>query len=226
MTKTPTIETTLLRKINHEIMMNNFDQECYQEALITGMSNKNSTLKNYTQLRLHQLRKSTAQGLAEKRESSFLSTTQLPTRISQKSSEKDQKRSRRKRQKLRLLETFIGSVILLLGSTSSLFCLWSHTGKDLSGFPYLPALMAIIAIQLVPWALKKSTLCNHLTAITSLCILIGGISCASGFLLLKNPPKKTAHEKHQATQSLPTLTIVPTKGKQSPKEETLALYNK
>ena len=205
-------------------MMNDFDHTCFQEAIRTGSGTKNSTLKHYNRIRLQNLTELNESD-EDLQPSSFLSTEDLPKNIPQKDYEESQQRSKRLRRKLLGLETIFASIVLLIGTASCALCLWSFTGKPMLDFPYTAAIIVALGLQALPWIIKCASPCSHGTAISGLCIIIGGLSFVAAVGLIKKNPNKDPQVKSEAPNVPPTIMILPVIEKGSPQEEIVAIHN-
>lgn len=156
---------------------------------------------------------------------SYLPTEQLPQKAPPQDYHRNTQKKRQLRKKLILLEITFGNIVLLIATISSFLCLWSFSGKSISEFPYAPAALVALGIQVLPWIIKSATPCTHLTSISAICILMALLSFVSGVGLIKKNPKKQSHSRPEVSQILPKVTILPVVEKPSSSDEgTVALY--
>ena len=213
MTTQETNETHFLRIINKEMMENNLDLACYEEAQRRSSRGSNATMKAYVELRLKALKAASSDLPVTKREQSPIMTTQqCYKRVSSRTKNRYDKNSQETKQKLETVELWISRMVLFLGSIRAGFCLWSFTGESFSKMPLIPLFIIVAVIQVIPWIVKQSKLCSQLNATCALCILMACISCGGGVKLLKSNPGKKAPVEVQAKELENTITIVPAAG--------------
>ena len=209
MTTQEVIETNFLRIINREMMENKLDPVCYSEAQRRSSKGSNSTMKFYVALRLKAL-KAVGSEIPVVRAESELMTTQLCCkRVSSRTKNRYDKSSVERSKRQLKIELWVSNLILLVGSISAAFCLWSFTGESISDLPYMAVILMISVIQLMPWMLKQSGLCSHLSATTTLCIIVACVSCGSGVKLLKSNPERKAPEEVKEKEVVNMITILP-----------------
>lgn len=204
------LEIDLLRVINRELMQHSYDCVCYREAHRRSKVSNKSTTEWYTLLRLNALKALNMRASPNRpHTASFMSTDQCHQHISRRSRERENKSPKHRAKFLQQIEQWISSVVLLVGSVSAAFCVWSHTGNALPHFPYLSILGVIAVIQLLPWLIAKFNFCSQLSATSALCILVALISFGSGVKLLKSNPRIKIKEKVQEEKLVHTIIIKP-----------------
>ncbi len=221
-----TTDASLLRIINREVLENDFDRLCYREARRRSDGRVHSAIENYIALRLQALKAVDLDtSVLDLKPPQMLTTDQCHKHLSSRKNIRGQKNSKDRSEKLNVLELWISSIVLLIGSISAALCLWSHTGESLANLPY-PILFLVIFVQLIPWVITKLNICTRLTAASALCILIAITSVGSAVKLLKSNPDSKVKAEDLKKSFVQTITIIPASSGVDTKQSTASLSYK